>query len=186
LTYLLHTTHAAKNGSRAGLGITLIQLGVRSCSSSRLRLVFNVYFSQLYLKQRAEHPELIGLPPSGDVTGLDGSPGPMATAIAHHHPRPIGSWSAWWSAAQGNPIPIETGTVDGLNSTATDVAGSMLSAVPRAIADNTTMPSLTGTVSSTELAKMTASTNDLMAFVLVTVGSFLIIGAVINYWRAVR
>ncbi len=29
LTYLLHTTHAAKNGSRAGLGITLIQLGVR-------------------------------------------------------------------------------------------------------------------------------------------------------------
>jgi hypothetical protein len=30
LTYVLHTTHAAKNGSRAGLGITLIQLGVRS------------------------------------------------------------------------------------------------------------------------------------------------------------
>lgn len=27
LTYLLHTTHAAKNGSKAGLGITLIQFG---------------------------------------------------------------------------------------------------------------------------------------------------------------
>ncbi|KAL9596190.1 MAG: hypothetical protein Q9219_005976 [cf. Caloplaca sp. 3 TL-2023] len=27
LTYLLHTTHAAKNGSRAGLGITFIQYG---------------------------------------------------------------------------------------------------------------------------------------------------------------
>ncbi|KAL1915372.1 uncharacterized protein VTP21DRAFT_6830 [Calcarisporiella thermophila] len=27
LTYLLHTTHAAKNGSRAGLGLTLIQVG---------------------------------------------------------------------------------------------------------------------------------------------------------------
>lgn len=27
LTYLLHSTHAAKNGSRAGLGITLIQYG---------------------------------------------------------------------------------------------------------------------------------------------------------------
>lgn len=27
LTYLLHTTHAAKNGSRAGLGITLVQFG---------------------------------------------------------------------------------------------------------------------------------------------------------------
>ena len=27
LTYLLHTTHAAKLGSRAGLGVTLIQYG---------------------------------------------------------------------------------------------------------------------------------------------------------------
>lgn len=27
LTYLLHTTHAAKHGSKAGLGITLIQYG---------------------------------------------------------------------------------------------------------------------------------------------------------------
>lgn len=27
LTYLLHTTHAAKNGSRAGLGINLVQWG---------------------------------------------------------------------------------------------------------------------------------------------------------------
>ena len=27
LTYLLHTSHAAKNGSRAGLGITLVQYG---------------------------------------------------------------------------------------------------------------------------------------------------------------
>jgi hypothetical protein len=27
LTYLLHTTHAAKNGSRAGLGIVLVQYG---------------------------------------------------------------------------------------------------------------------------------------------------------------
>ena len=29
LTYLLHSTHAAKNGSRAGLGITLIQYGFK-------------------------------------------------------------------------------------------------------------------------------------------------------------
>lgn len=28
LTYLLHTSHAAKNGSKAGLGITLIQYGL--------------------------------------------------------------------------------------------------------------------------------------------------------------
>ena len=33
LTYLLHTTHAAKNGSRAGLGVTLVQYGFYMKSS---------------------------------------------------------------------------------------------------------------------------------------------------------
>lgn len=34
LTYLLHTSHAAKFGSRAGLGLTLIQLGFYSRNMS--------------------------------------------------------------------------------------------------------------------------------------------------------
>ena len=34
LTYLLHTTHAAKNGSRAGLGVTLVQYGFYMRSSN--------------------------------------------------------------------------------------------------------------------------------------------------------
>lgn len=34
LTYLLHTTHAAKNGSRAGLGLTLVQYGFYMRGSS--------------------------------------------------------------------------------------------------------------------------------------------------------
>jgi Protein of unknown function (DUF2370) len=37
LTYLLHTTHAAKNGSRAGLGITLVQYGFQMKGSAALR-----------------------------------------------------------------------------------------------------------------------------------------------------
>ncbi|KAJ4291082.1 hypothetical protein N0V90_010280 [Kalmusia sp. IMI 367209] len=36
LTYLLHTTHAAKNGSRAGLGITLVQYGFTMKSAANL------------------------------------------------------------------------------------------------------------------------------------------------------
>lgn len=36
LTYLLHTTHAAKNGSRAGLGITLVQYGFTMKSATSL------------------------------------------------------------------------------------------------------------------------------------------------------
>lgn len=34
LTYLLHTTHAAKNGSKAGLGLTLVQYGFYMKGSS--------------------------------------------------------------------------------------------------------------------------------------------------------
>ncbi len=34
LTYLLHTTHAAKHGSRAGLGLTLVQYGFYMTGSS--------------------------------------------------------------------------------------------------------------------------------------------------------
>ena len=37
LTYLLHTTHAAKNGSKAGLGITLVQYGFYMKGSSPAR-----------------------------------------------------------------------------------------------------------------------------------------------------
>lgn len=36
LTYLLHTTHAAKHGSRAGLGITLVQYGFYMKGSSNV------------------------------------------------------------------------------------------------------------------------------------------------------
>lgn len=46
LTYLLHTTHAAKNGSRAGLGITLIQLGVSNFNALfRFLLFTDCFFS---------------------------------------------------------------------------------------------------------------------------------------------
>lgn len=37
LTYLLHTTHAAKNGSRAGLGLTLVQYGFYMKGSSNAK-----------------------------------------------------------------------------------------------------------------------------------------------------
>lgn len=43
LTYLLHTTHAAKNGSRAGLGITLVHYGfLMKNSASRAHAADNV------------------------------------------------------------------------------------------------------------------------------------------------
>lgn len=52
LTYLLHTTHAAKHGSRAGLGITLIQYG----------------FQMRYAASQK------GMDPGAPTTGMDGGP----------------------------------------------------------------------------------------------------------------
>lgn len=52
LTYLLHSTHAAKNGSRAGLGITLIQWGFSVRSGPGVQ------------------------PPSGQMSGPDGYANP--------------------------------------------------------------------------------------------------------------
>ncbi|POY71464.1 heavy metal ion homeostasis protein [Rhodotorula taiwanensis] len=164
LTFILHTTHAAKNGSRAGLGITLIQLG-------------------FYLKQRSDG--LSAAP--GDETGLNGSLGPSESEQR---------WS-WW-----NPADQPTGTLpDGSTPTATlggGVFGSLPTQVHGALAgmlassDGSSatpsgFPTLQGDGASLEeVQRMGEAANEWMAFVLVTIGSFLLIGSCLAYWRAVR
>ncbi|KAI9892657.1 MAG: hypothetical protein M1814_001351 [Vezdaea aestivalis] len=66
LTYLLHTTHAAKNGSLTGLGVTLVQLGfqMRGHSSS----------------QQPEGNQYTGQPP--DPNSHDFDPASVAAAAA--------------------------------------------------------------------------------------------------------
>lgn len=62
LTYVLHTTHASKQGSRAGLGITLIQYG-------------------FYLRT----PDTTNLPGSaGEFPEEDGSKGTMRDLLGTH------------------------------------------------------------------------------------------------------
>lgn len=62
LTYLLHTTHAAKNGSRAGLGLTLVQYG-------------------FYMKGTPNKDTTPGSPPS-DPNSHDFDPAAVAAAAA--------------------------------------------------------------------------------------------------------
>jgi hypothetical protein len=57
LTYLLHTSHAGKYGSRAGLGITLIQFGFYS------RTAFS---SESGDQAEVEKPKDVTTPPSAD------------------------------------------------------------------------------------------------------------------------
>ena len=66
LTYLLHTTHAAKNGSRAGLGITLIQYGF--------------YMKQSGLSTPSETEPQYGEPP--EPNSHDFNPDSTAAAVA--------------------------------------------------------------------------------------------------------
>ncbi|GAA5988836.1 hypothetical protein JCM11641_005035 [Rhodosporidiobolus odoratus] len=158
LTYLLHTTHAAKNGSRAGLGITLIQLG-------------------FYLKQRTDGMENA----PGDATGLNGAAGPAADE----------RWS-WWGGSYPEDAP--TATTTALGSLPTQIGAALAGALDASDPDATAaataspFPSLMGDtgVDSQEMMEMSVQANEWMAFFMITVGSFLLIGGCLSYWRALR
>ena len=75
LTYLLHTTHAAKHGSRAGLGITLVQWGFGMRASAARR------------RNAAHQPaqggfEDISSPPPADPNAHRFDPNTISTAAA--------------------------------------------------------------------------------------------------------
>lgn len=74
LTYLLHTTHAAKNGSRAGLGITLVQYGFylrsRSINGDTMDPDPTGAFANPMLNGTAPYPYDYGVD-DGDVVGDD-------------------------------------------------------------------------------------------------------------------
>ncbi|GAA5864555.1 hypothetical protein JCM3774_005164 [Rhodotorula dairenensis] len=183
LTFILHTTHAAKNGSRAGLGITLIQLG-------------------FYLKQRTDG---LSTTVPGDETGLNGGLGPSESEQ---------SWS-WWNGPGANSgygvqptgtsfAPDATATIAGEGGSGGGVFGSLPTQVHGALAgvlaasggDGSAqpggggpsgMPTLQGDGATLEeMQRMSEAANEWMAFVLVTIGSFLLIGSCLAYWRAVR
>ena len=115
LTYLLHTSHAARNGSRAGLGVTLIQYA-------------------FYLRQRATvldqeiadgeiPPELIG--PDGQFLG--GRIGLPGNRTAQED-----GWAAIWGPL---PSTAEIGTsvsgvVESIKATATGGLESHPSTLP--------------------------------------------------------
>ncbi|KAK9377433.1 uncharacterized protein V1513DRAFT_100605 [Lipomyces chichibuensis] len=74
LTYLLHTTHAAKNGSRAGLGITLIQYGfyLRSAPDEDTGVGSGAN-SAAAAANAAIDPNSYNVQTSNDTNGPDGS-----------------------------------------------------------------------------------------------------------------
>lgn len=163
LTYVLHTTHAAKYGSRAGLGITLIQYG-------------------MYLRGRAEEMIETGkfpndpsdpLPTDGtngvgadddgaadDGLGLGGSDGNG------------GFWPPGWrtvqhQASSGEIIPPFANY---------DEAHSW------SISHNVTMAEILGLPSAADIGQA----NEWLSFIMMVLGWFLLLTSVGSYWRIKR
>ena len=86
LTYLLHTTHAAKNGSRAGLGITLINYGftMKSISAGKSESPDSLY-------RQPSHPDDHDFDPSS-ATSTAVSEMTQSSGQPHAH---AGEWFSY-------------------------------------------------------------------------------------------
>jgi len=173
LTYLLHTTHAAKCGSRAGLGITLIQYGfyLHSRAADGLGNVQNQAAGTDY----ASDPDTIGNGPLNAAALLfgesaNGPQGGGTPAVAasvgtgwwgtHTSRRFLFTardWSAETFAAQGNPDP---------NSDS-----------PFYVGDD---------ANASALATAALSSTEWFAYFLIMLGSFMLFTSMFQYWRVVR
>ena len=156
LTYLLHTTHAAKFGSRAGLGITLIQYG-------------------FYMRSA----DAQGVPIAGDDWNSwpnDGAAEPVASeGAASKAARLIKRalpilYRAVAVDANGNPTVPSTIGPHGPFSTA--------------MADTAPSPGMTPPQNNASFNAFTP--NDWLSFMLMTIGWFLLITSVLGFWRVKR
>ncbi|WAQ92469.1 hypothetical protein PtA15_16A377 [Puccinia triticina] len=134
LTYLLHTSHAAKNGSRAGLGITLIQYG-------------------LYTRTRA----------------IEGTGGTGAGNSSH---------SSSYNSSSIPPTTTDPWGLFGPSSTS-DWDGS----TDRGSKGSQNMP-YDGIPNNH--GNVSGAANEWLGYILIAVGWFLLLGGLVNYWRAVR
>ncbi|KAG8856795.1 hypothetical protein FRB96_006299 [Tulasnella sp. 330] len=133
LTYLLHTTHAAKFGSRAGLGVTLIQYG-------------------LYLRTRMDLTDA-----EMNDQNLFGFTPPPA------EPKP--TFATAEDAAKYYTALNDTRTLSWLNGNGTNRTDEGMMASDAAV---------------------TSSANEWLAFFLMTIGWFVLITAVLGFWRVKR
>ncbi|MBW0559646.1 hypothetical protein O181_099361 [Austropuccinia psidii MF-1] len=137
LTYLLHTTHAAKNGSRAGLGITLIQYGLYTRTKSA-ELVNGAHSQNA---SRTNH--------TSSASNLAGDPWGLFGPTS-------GSSGGDWDGSTGRKIGKGAG-----------------------------MLPYDGPIPA-EQAHIVGAANEWLSYVLIAIGWFLLLGGLLNYWRAVR
>ncbi|KAH8929152.1 hypothetical protein BT69DRAFT_1346122 [Atractiella rhizophila] len=168
LTYLLHTTHAAKNGSRAGLGVTLIQYG-------------------FYIRQRTDEADALMLNPPPATTGDVGSDAlwywgqPVSPIDVDSDPNVNVN-------ADGAPSVSATATAT-LKLLPSLFAGVMPT---QAAHEDSASAALAASSSEEELEfleermRYGSFVNEWLSFVLMLFGWLMLVTAVVNYLKAVR
>jgi hypothetical protein len=134
LTYLLHTTHAARFGSRAGLGVTLIQYG---------------------FALRTAKPE-----DDSTATGWWG----------------VGGGSQYGNGAQGDTRP-SFGTKEEAEEYYRKLNITMVDGMPSGTVPGATMD---------DVNFANEATTDWLSFFLMTIGWFILITSLLNFWRVKR
>ncbi|CAO1630100.1 unnamed protein product [Sympodiomycopsis kandeliae] len=185
LTYLLHTTHAARCGSRAGLGITLIQYG-------------------FYLRSRALQLEDgtgngVG---SGVDDGMSAGPHTLAwwgaTIVYPGSPEPTSDLaspsarSPLWGPPPP-PLPSSTDLFGAQPSSASLAAAAATSTA------SSSLPAATSTLASafaangdglpadtTPMDGSLTDTSEWLSYALMVIGWFILLSSVLSYWRVHR
>lgn len=170
MTYLLHTTHAARCGSRAGLGITLIQYG-------------------LFLRTR-------NLPSADPLPGRPGSPDNNGSGSSPNEAIVI-SGNPWWDAFGGDsgnsastaagslrraaldlfvradaPSPTGNGTIADMLAAGGDMGNSNGNAGGSGGRDDGLFPVEEGA--------------QWLSYILMVLGWFIVLSSLVSYWRVHR
>lgn len=157
LTYLLHTTHAARCGSRAGLGITLVQYG-------------------FYLRTRAIQMAEGKLP--DEILGPGAEPSPTGDDTQVN----VASWFSEVAhpqvstTAQGARDMVRRGLALVVRQATSSTANATLAEALAADDDTISLPSAESMSASTEW----------LAYILMGLGWFILLTSLLSYWRVHR
>lgn len=159
LTYVLHTTHSAKYGSRVGLGITLIQFGF----SIRARAEQLIESGQFPAPTGDDAPDTPESAADAEEIAAENAISAYLGPQAMHWPQPI----------QDPLLPADAPPT---------IINNMHEAELYAHAHNQTLNQLLGLPSAEEVGRA----NEWFSFMLMVVGWFLILTSIGGWWRVKR
>ncbi|TYJ56546.1 hypothetical protein B9479_002793 [Cryptococcus floricola] len=160
LTYVLHTTHAAKYGSRAGLGLTLIQVGL------------NIRAKAVELIDQNRFPAPVSDDPSDPPSG--------GQSLSDEEIAENAIEAIWGPGASPWPAVFrEPNAPEGSPGT---IVHNTHEAEQWAMAHNRTLTQMLDLPSAADVGKA----NEYFSFLLMSVGWFIVLTSVGGWWRVKR